>query len=92
MKKSLIALATLAATTGAFAQSSVTIWGVVDAAVSRGTADGNTVTRLVGSGISSSQLGFRGTEDLGGGMGAHFWLEAGLSNDSGAGGATNTKR
>lgn len=90
MKKSLIALATLAATTGAFAQSSVTIWGVVDAAVSRGTADGNTVTRLVGSGISSSQLGFRGTEDLGGGMGAHFWLEAGMSNDSGAGGATNT--
>ena len=90
MKKSLIALAVLAASGTSFAQSSVTVWGVVDAAVSRGTSDLNSVTRLVGSGISSSQLGFRGTEDLGGGMKANFWLEAGLSNDSGAGGATTT--
>jgi len=90
MKKSLIALATLAATTGAFAQSSVTVWGVVDAAVSRGTSDKDSVTRLVGSGISSSQLGFRGTEDLGGGLSASFWLEAGLGNDSGSGAGTNT--
>jgi predicted porin len=73
------------------AQSSVTIWGVVDAAVSRGSVSGgNSVTRLVGSGISSSQLGFRGSEDMGGGMAAHFWLEAGLANDSGAGAPTNT--
>jgi predicted porin len=91
MKKSLIALATLAAVSGtSFAQSSVTIWGIVDAAVSRGTSDVNSVTRLVGSGISSSQLGFRGTEDLGGGMSASFWLEAGLSNDSGNGGGSTT--
>jgi predicted porin len=90
MKKSLIALAVLAASGTAFAQSSVTIWGVVDAAVSRGKSDANSVTRLVGSGISSSQLGFRGTEDLGGGMSASFWLEAGVQNDNGAGGATTT--
>jgi predicted porin len=90
MKKSLIALAVLAASGTSFAQSSVTIWGIVDAAVSRGNGDVNSVTRLVGSGISSSQLGFRGTEDLGGGMSASFWLEAGMSNDSGAGGATTT--
>jgi predicted porin len=90
MKKSLIALAVLAASGTSFAQSSVTVWGVVDAAVSRGTSDLNSVTRLVGSGISSSQLGFRGTEDLGGGMSASFWLEAGVNNDSGTGGATNT--
>ena len=90
MKKSLIALAVLAASGTSFAQSSVTIWGIVDAGVSRGNSDVNSITRLVGSGISSSQLGFRGTEDLGGGMSASFWLEAGLSNDSGAGGATTT--
>jgi predicted porin len=90
MKKSLIALAVLAASGTAFAQSSVTIWGVVDAAVSRGKSDANSVTRLVGSGISSSQLGFRGTEDLGGGLKANFWLEAGLQNDNGAGGVTTT--
>jgi predicted porin len=90
MKKSLIALAVMAASGAAMAQSSVTIWGIVDAAYARGTSDANSVTRLVGSGISSSQLGFRGTEDLGGGMRASFWLEAALNNDSGAGGATNT--
>jgi predicted porin len=90
MKKSLIALAVLAASGTSFAQSSVTVWGVVDAAVSRGNGDVNSVTRLVGSGISSSQLGFRGTEDLGGGMKANFWLEAGLGNDAGTGGATTT--
>ena len=85
----LTALAAVAATS-AFAQSTVTIWGVVDAAVSRGTSDANSVTRLVGSGISSSQLGFRGTEDLGGGMSASFWLEAGVSNDNGTGGGSTT--
>jgi predicted porin len=90
MKKSLIALAVLAASGTSFAQSSVTVWGVVDAAVSRGTSDLNSVTRLVGSGISSSQLGFRGTEDLGGGMKANFWLEAGVSNDNGTGGGSTT--
>ncbi len=37
-----------------------------------------------------SRIGFRGTEDLGGGLKAGFWLEAGLNNDSGAGGTTNT--
>ena len=90
MKKSLSALAVLAASGTSFAQSSVTVWGIVDAAVSRGNGDVNSVTRLVGSGISSSQLGFRGTEDLGGGMSASVWLEAGLGNDAGTGGATTT--
>jgi len=40
--------------------------------------------------IGSSRLGFRGVEDLGGGMRAEFWLEAGVANDSGAGYATNS--
>ena len=91
MKKSMLALAALTAFAGAAsAQSSVTIWGIVDAAVSKGSVSGgNSVTRLVGSGISSSQLGFRGSEDMGGGMRASFWLEAALQNDNGAGGGTN---
>jgi len=89
MKKSLIALAVMAASGAAMAQSSVTIWGIVDAAYSRGTSDVNSVSRLVNSGISSSQLGFRGTEDLGGGMRANFWLEAAVGNDAGTGGASN---
>ena len=91
MKKSMLALAALTAFAGAAsAQSTVTIWGIVDAAVSKGSVSGgNSVTRLVGSGISSSQLGFRGSEDMGGGMRANFWLEAALANDDGQGGASN---
>lgn len=84
MKKSLIALAVLAAAGAASAQSSVTLFGVVDATLQNVKGDGNgSVTRLHNSGYNSSRLGFRGTEDLGGGMSASFWLEAGLANDDG---------
>ena len=90
MKKTLVALAVLAASGAAMAQSSVQLFGVVDAALTQASSAVNKKTQLTGSGISSSQLGFRGTEDMGGGMAAHFWLEAGLSNDNGTGGASNT--
>ena len=87
MKKSLVALAALAFVGVASAQSSVTLFGVVDAAyehVSGGALAGS-VNGLVQGANSSSRLGFRGTEDLGGGLNAGFWLEAGLNNDSGTG-------
>ena len=90
MKKTLVALAVLAASGAVMAQSSVQLFGVVDAALTQASSAVNKKTQLTGSGISSSQLGFRGTEDMGGGMAAHFWLEAGLSNDNGTGGASNT--
>jgi predicted porin len=93
MKKSLIALAVMAAAGAASAQSSVTLFGIVDATVNHtrtGGAGGTSVTRLTNSGYNSSRLGFRGTEDLGGGMSASFWLEAGINNDNGAGFPTNT--
>jgi len=90
MKKSLIALAVLAAAGAASAQSSVTLFGVVDATLQHvDNRNGPKVTRLTNSGYNSSRLGFRGTEDLGGGMSASFWLEAGLANDDGQGVATN---
>ena len=90
MKKSLVALAALAATTGAFAQSTVTLFGVLDAAYTYGRSDTNSMTSMTTSSNLSSRLGFRGEEDLGGGMKAGFHLEAGVANDSGAGSATNT--
>ncbi len=91
MKKSLIALAVLAAAGTASAQSSVTLFGIVDATVQRIKNDGgSSVTRLTQSGYNSSRLGFRGTEDLGGGMSASFWLEAGMQNDDGRGFASNS--
>ena len=89
--RNLAALAAVAAATGAFAQSSVTLWGVVDVGMGNYKAnDGKTATKMTTSNLSSSQLGFKGTEDLGGGLKAGFWLEAGLTPDSGVGQATNT--
>jgi predicted porin len=90
MKKSLIALAVLATAGVASAQSSVTLFGIVDATLQHVTNSGGTkVTRLTNSGYNSSRLGFRGVEDLGGGMSASFWLEAGMNNDDGSGDPTN---
>ena len=138
MKKSLVALAALAAT-GAFAQSSVTLYGIVEATTdigynrkvdtvtsttftaTNGLAVGNstvisipTIAAATGlltagaavnggtvvvrneqkngmrvqdgsdQGTGTSRVGFRGTEDLGGGMKANFQLEMGLRIDDGA--------
>ncbi|CAN7236072.1 porin [Acidovorax sp. LjRoot129] len=90
MKKSLIALAVLAASGAAMAQSSVTLFGVVDATYAYGSGSVANRSQLTNSGYNSSRLGFRGVEDLGGGLSASFWLEAGLNNDNGTGGVTNT--
>ncbi len=91
MKKSLIALAVLGAIAGAAqAQSSVTIYGIVDTGVvytSKAlTSTGGTGSKFsVNSGvIQGSRLGFKGVEDLGGGLKALFQLEAGFNNDTGA--------
>jgi len=91
MKKSLIALAVMAAAGAASAQSSVTLFGIVDANLSwQKTSDGEKNTFLSNSGYNSSRLGFRGTEDLGGGLSASFWLEGALSPDVGQGGDQTT--
>jgi len=93
MKKTFVAAAACAAAGLACAQSSVTVFGVLDAAVTYTTGSGPVSTskwQLTNSANSFSRLGFRGTEDLGGGLSAGFWLEAGLMNDTGSGFATNT--
>ena len=92
MKKSLIALAALATAGFASAQSSVTVFGVVDTAfqrVSRDAVGSDVSTNRLASGANkTSRLGFRGVEDLGGGLKANFWLEAGISTDDGSGAST----
>ena len=91
MKKTLVALAALAVVGAASAQSSVTLYGAVDAALSGTTVDGGANRiGLINSGFGSSKLGFMGTEDLGGGLKANFKLEGGLQNDNGAGKGSNT--
>lgn len=81
MKKTLIALAVLAASGAAMAQSSVSIYGIVDAAIHK---DKNVDAAMIDGAVDSSRIGFKGTEDLGGGLKAHFVLEQGLKIDTGA--------
>ncbi|MCK6420581.1 MAG: porin [Aquabacterium sp.] len=88
MKKSLLALAALGMFAGAAsAQSTVTLFGIVDAGIARLSAKTTTgsksVTGMTNSGLNSSRLGFRGVEDLGGGMQAGFHIEGQLTNDDG---------
>ncbi|WP_076998854.1 porin [Variovorax sp. KK3] len=111
MKKCSLAIAVLAASGGASAQSSVTVFGIVDAAVShysvKSAAYGITPigsaaqltpsvqrsqTALSSGGYLPSRLGFRGTEDLGGGLSAGFWLESPITNDDGAVGLSTFSR
>jgi predicted porin len=85
MKKTLIALAAVAATGAAFAQSSVTMFGIVDIGVTSIDQGDERITSVSNEGQASNRLGFRGVEDLGGGMRASFWLEGGFSADTGVG-------
>jgi predicted porin len=89
MKKSLFALAALTAFAGvASAQSSVTLFGVVDLAARNVKNGSNSIKSLSQDGNASSRLGFRGVEDLGGGMRAGFWIEGAINPDTG--GTTQT--
>jgi predicted porin len=90
MNKSILALAMLgayagvaSAQTAAAAPSNVTIYGILDQALDLqgGGPKGQTATKL--SNPFGSRIGFRGTEDLGGGMSAIFVLEAGILADTG---------
>jgi len=87
MKKSLIALAVLAASGAAMAQSSVTLYGIADAYVGSNKTEvggvGQRQTAVNTSGVNGSRWGLKGAEDLGGGMKAIFQLESGFSLDTG---------
>jgi predicted porin len=89
MKKRILAVAAGTCLAGAAAaQSSVTLFGVADVGVARVSGDTASRTGISTGGANISRLGFRGTEDLGGGLAAGFWLEAGMDIDSGQGKAT----
>lgn len=84
MKKTLLALGALTAFAGAAsAQSSVTLFGVVDASLRHVKTGDTSVGKMGTDGNSPSRFGFRGVEDLGNGLAASFWLEAGFSPDTG---------
>ena len=107
MKKSLFALAAVGALTGvAHAQSSVTVYGIIDEGYQSdftkssqgGPANSTTGTvknnqNGIGSGAqSTSRLGFKGSEDLGGGMSAFFTLEAKLTPETSTGLISDTRQ
>ncbi len=88
MKKSLIALAVMAAAGAASAQSSVQLYGIAD--VWFGSTKTETPTSSVrqtvleDGGVSNSRWGIKGSEDLGGGLKANFKMEQRVNLDSGA--------
>ena len=86
MKKAAMALGLLATSLGsAWAQSSVTLYGIVDAGV-RWTSNappGSSEKTVVPGGMSQSRLGVNITEDLGGGLKAIANLEHRLNSDTG---------
>ncbi|HSV53049.1 MAG TPA: porin [Burkholderiaceae bacterium] len=90
MHKTSLALAAAFACGGALAQSSVTMFGIVDLTLNQAKGSVSSKTQLTSGGYAVSRIGFRGTEDLGGGMSAGFWLEAAVNADNGQGSMTNT--
>jgi len=98
MKKTLFAVAAATALTGAAqAQSSVTVYGIYDGGYLFSNKEFNsssnvktitTSSSFAGNASASSRVGFRGMEDLGGGLAATFNLEIGIS--PGTGGLTTT--
>jgi predicted porin len=92
MKKTLIALAAVAASSAALAQSSVTLFGIVDVNVRNVKQGGVSQSSMGQDGTASSRIGFRGVEDLGGGMSASFWLEGALDPDTGTSGGLTFQR
>ncbi|HET7773861.1 MAG TPA: porin [Burkholderiaceae bacterium] len=93
MKKSIISTAVVsalaAASFGAAAQTSVTLYGIVDAAITNvsgvrtATGDQGRVTAVSSGVLDGSRWGIRGTEDLGGGVRALFLLESRFEIDNG---------
>lgn len=87
MKNSIVSLALLSAFMGsAWSQTNVTIYGIADAGVRYDDNDAasNGKKWSLGSGLQSgSRFGFRGREDLGGGLSALFVLENGFNIDDG---------
>lgn len=89
MKKSLIALAVLAAAGAASAQSTVSLYGLADVyvgslknTIAAPGSDSQTVVNS--SGLNNSRWGLRGSEDLGNGLKANFVLESGFNVDDGS--------
>jgi len=87
MQKKIIALAVAGLVSGAaFAQSNVTVYGILDAGVYGWSGNDESATGVVNGGLSTSRLGFKGEEALGNGLKAIFNLETAIDTDAEHGG------
>lgn len=87
MRKPLVALAgamSAALMQPVLAQSSVTLYGVIDDAIEYQNGGNGAVARMTSGGLFASRYGFKGSEDIGGGLHVNFQLEQGFSGVSGA--------
>jgi predicted porin len=80
IRSTLLAALALLSAGSAFAQSSVTVYGRLNTTVERMRMGNQTVYRL---NDNSSRIGFRGVEDMGGGLSASFLIEHGFNTDTG---------
>jgi predicted porin len=88
-KASIIMLGFLAG--AAHAQTNVSIYGILDAAlVGESGGSAGHLTKITSGAASASRIGFKGSEDLGGGLSAYFTLETGAKIDTGELDAANT--
>lgn len=90
MKKKIVLLIAGVCSSGAFAESSVTVAGRIDLSV-RSVDNGVARSTLMSpDGAHSSKLIFKGVEDLGGGLKAKFYLDTALSADQGKAGSSSS--
>ena len=90
MKKHLLAVA-VAATLPSIAMAQVTVYGNIEMGPSQVDAGATTTTVISNGVVNSSRLGFRGEEDLGGGLKAFFRLESGLNPETGTIGGSRSE-
>src|SRR5688500_7091878 len=83
MKKATTFALLAVASAAASAQSTVTLFGVLDLNARYVKNGAVSLTSLSSGGGNPSRPGLRGTEDLGGGLSAGFWLETGINPDTG---------
>ena len=92
MKKTLIALAVLAASGAAMAQSTVTLYGVADASLQKTTGAQFAASASGLANNGNSRFGFKGSEDLGGGLKVNFNYEAAVNIATGGTDASTFQR
>lgn len=84
MRKTQVALAALALVASTAAMADVTIYGTLDVGLAHSNNGKGTYIDGTGSWVAGNNIGFKGSEDLGGGLKANFQLESGVGLNNGA--------